>query len=169
MFNLSPQAPMESSPNPLLGVGMAHPRFQKIERLCRAFDSRYTNAAKTITKIMSEAHASQYFGTVIADDATIHYSKLNAYIATLDLDVQAWIVNSQSTPMSHRPERSRDKKRGIDYERLYCCLWCKSTFTVKYNLANHIRSHMDLHISFCNYCDFSSVCSTLPTRHRCTM
>ncbi|KAF9041339.1 hypothetical protein BJ165DRAFT_1530072 [Panaeolus papilionaceus] len=162
------QAPVQSPAYSPIGYGPVHPNTRQAERRRRALDVRYVNAAKAITKIMSGAHASQYFRTILTDDVATHRAKLNAYIATLDLDVQAWIINCQSTPPSHRPEKCKDKKKNEDYDRLFCCLWCNSTFTVKHNLANHIRSHMDLHISFCDYCDFSSVCSTLPTRHKCT-
>lgn len=131
------QAPVQFPSQSSLGFGMNYAKIRQAERRTRALDTRYVNAAKDITKIMSEAYASRCdFRTVVANDVGIHRAKLDNYIATLDLDVQAWVIDCQSLPLSHRPENAKDKKKNDDYDRLYCCLWCNSTFTVKHNLAS---------------------------------
>ncbi|PPQ69806.1 hypothetical protein CVT24_003082 [Panaeolus cyanescens] len=119
----------------LLGFGMTHPNFRQAERRLRAGDPRYISAAKEITKIMSDAPASHHFGTTFIHNSDVHYTRLNNYISTLDIDIQRWLANCHNAT-AHRQEKSKDKKKNDDYDRLFCCLWCNSTFTVKHNLAS---------------------------------
>ncbi|KAF9041337.1 hypothetical protein BJ165DRAFT_1488545 [Panaeolus papilionaceus] len=149
--------------------GLSRPSALQLERINRAVDCRYSEVAGRIVNIMGDTQVSCHDERLTASNTALQLQVLNTYIQSLSSDLQTWVCGYRPliTSPSHQ-ERSKDKRKSGGSARLYFCLWCNNTFTMKHNLANHVRSHLDLHISFCQHCDFSSVCSSLPTRHQCS-
>ncbi|KAF9032794.1 hypothetical protein BJ165DRAFT_1534958 [Panaeolus papilionaceus] len=94
---------------------------------------------------------------------------LNKFIRSIgDRGIRDWLESARAevgTPAGKRI--ARDKRRRGATTRLHYCIWCHNTLTSKNNLANHVRSHLKLHLSSCPNCGLSTVNRRLPTRHKC--
>ncbi|KAF9032797.1 hypothetical protein BJ165DRAFT_768812 [Panaeolus papilionaceus] len=93
-------------------------------------------------------------------------SILDEFIRSLDPDIRRWVESARAemgTPAGMRI--ARGKRTATT--RLHYCIWCHNTLTSKNNLANHVRSHLKLHLSSCPKCGLSTVNRRLPTRHKC--
>ncbi|PPQ69805.1 hypothetical protein CVT24_003079 [Panaeolus cyanescens] len=167
-FSRAEGSSSQSNPQQLELSGYSRQSALHLERLRRAADSRYTQVATRIINIMGDAQSPESQDQTMGPSMSEQLDTLNAYLASLSPDMQSWVYRYRPTITSvNNQERAKDKRKTGGGGRLFCCLWCNNTFTMKHNLANHVRSHLDLHISFCQNCEFSSVCSSLPTRHQC--
>ncbi|KAF9048792.1 hypothetical protein BJ165DRAFT_1462718 [Panaeolus papilionaceus] len=94
------------------------------------------------------------------------FIQLQLFHFSLDSDMQAWIQTGSLKVVGSDRGRFASERRRNGHSAIVC-LWCGSTFTGKHNLANHIRAHLDVHLSFCpnEGCTFSSTNTTLPSRH----
>ncbi|KAF9051880.1 hypothetical protein BJ165DRAFT_922321 [Panaeolus papilionaceus] len=136
----------------------------------RASDARFTDASWQIIDIMATVrfHPNQ---SDKEKEAAIERAtnQLDAYICSLSGDVSSWIT-TQRRPrvgVSSAKRHAVTRRKHVEKNGLHLCLWCKDTITARLNLANHVRAHLNLHLSFCRNCDFSSVSQTLPARHKC--
>ncbi|KAF9045089.1 hypothetical protein BJ165DRAFT_1528006 [Panaeolus papilionaceus] len=99
------------------------------------------------------------------------FSEIDRYIDLQDDEIRAWlkegVVCTVGTDAILKAASKRRASRRSDNDTLlFVCLWCGLLTTTKGNLSNHIRAHLGFHISFCENCNFSSVTSTIPSRHR---
>ncbi|KAF9051879.1 hypothetical protein BJ165DRAFT_1451815 [Panaeolus papilionaceus] len=94
---------------------------------------------------------------------------LHQYIHSLPINLHFWVENQRRPHIGAASARahSAGRRNTSNPKGLYLCLWCWETITSKPNLAKHIRGHLNLRISFCDHCDFSSVDVKLPLRHKC--
>ncbi|KAF9051887.1 hypothetical protein BJ165DRAFT_1591732 [Panaeolus papilionaceus] len=135
-----------------------------------AHDDPYLKASQKIVEIMTSFKVMSEGDTARMGAEIAHASNtLNTYLLSLSQDVYRWIENKRWSRVGVPSARSHSaaRRRHVNLKGLYLCLWCDETLTTKNNFANHIRAHLNLHMSFCNYCEFSSVATKLPIRHKC--
>ncbi|PPQ63565.1 hypothetical protein CVT24_004862 [Panaeolus cyanescens] len=97
------------------------------------------------------------------EDALI---QLQLFHISLQADIKLWVEEGSLKIVGSDRGRYASTRRRSGQSAIVC-LWCASTFTGKHNLANHVRAHLDVHLSFCpnEGCTFSSTNTTLPKRH----
>ncbi|KAF9032793.1 hypothetical protein BJ165DRAFT_768770 [Panaeolus papilionaceus] len=134
-------------------------------RLLTYRDPTRRNAAEAIVKCMLSrpVDAKTYYNTQHVPPLP----ELQTYIESLDIATRGWVEEGSQRSIGTDSNRAAsDARKEKPTATLYVCRWCRSTFTVKHNLATHVRAHLDLHVSFCNRCDYSSTSATIPARHR---
>ncbi|KAF9047754.1 hypothetical protein BJ165DRAFT_1527018 [Panaeolus papilionaceus] len=138
--------------------------------MSRTPHASFIEASQEIIKIMT-AFKLMPDHSIVQMSAGIEHAtqSLNLYTLSLPADVYIWVENKRRPRIGAPSARSHSTGRRNPTGRkgLYLCLWCGETITAKPNFSNHIRAHLNLHLSFCDYCDFSSVDVRLPRRHNC--
>ncbi|KAF9032768.1 hypothetical protein BJ165DRAFT_1516746 [Panaeolus papilionaceus] len=146
-------------------------KSQSAERqqdLDRSRDPRFLHVVSEVVNIMTEVEVPMD-GPIPQQLLQEKFQKLSQYlkfISDSDGELRQWLQRFRDNvgTLAGRDIALNKRKTGED-SRLFICLWCSQTLTVKNNLGNHVRSHLKFPLSFCDHCDFSSVTPRLPTRH----
>ncbi|KAF9051882.1 hypothetical protein BJ165DRAFT_1608608 [Panaeolus papilionaceus] len=116
----------------------------------RASDARFVEASWQIIEIMSSVRFYPNQGNTETNPAIDRATQqLDAYIYSLSEDVSSWIT-TQRRPrvgVSSAKRHAVARRKHVEKNGLHLCLWCKDTITARLNLANHVRAHLNLHLS----------------------